>query len=342
VRIFFFFLLRHNKNMSSVRKTPINPKYFSSIKQETFVDPHRPAYEMDQQAEWYPKGKTIHYTSKKKHVENSDEKIRYQGKDALILVGQNNEADIRIDLKDARRYVQRLRDEYATERIYELDAEGKKAYESIKHLVEALHGTAAYQPLHDIIQEEFQCAEEHRYRLGTVGAYFCECGFTKDFPGNPNCSLGCLAGLNRNLGDKPCGYTCLTYVGNGNLSLLQSVQGSKDAYLFVDDAFDFRGLRDVEINQLQSLGIQRVKIIRHSEGSSYHEMSHFNDIHRLHIGYQKPASTSGTKTCKGRSSSSGYAAGLLLFLLILFVLVVLWLWYKQRKTKAFSGTYRLI
>lgn len=323
--------------MTSYRKSTVDPRFFSTINQGVHpifdterktLHHHVPSAKKEQR--WYAKG-----TSKNENKDQSknldtskDSLIRYEDENTLVIIGQGGDDDININLKDTRGYVRQLRDNYATEYIHELEKKGKKSFEAVKNLVEALRETPAYEAIHDIIQDEFKCMEDSRYRLGTVGAYFCECGMSKDFPGNPNCSLGCLSGLNRNIGDKLCEYNCLAYIGDGTLSLLQSVEGCKEAYLFVDESLEFRGLRDVEIDQLRSMNITHVKIVFHSEGSSYQTITNFKEIHQLHIHRNTP--NQGSKKKSGSSRDSPAIAGLLILILLIIILIALWFWYKNK------------
>lgn len=271
--------------MYSKKRTPVDPTYFCQIYDET-AD-----YNED---EMYSKGK--HHNQKEKHQNYSDDDesqyIRYKGKNTLVIIGRNGDSDIHINLKDTREYVKELRDNYAEMMISQLEGRGKEAYEAVYNLVQALKKTPAYKPIYKIIQEEFQCVQDHHYKLGTIGAYFCECKNADDFPGNPNCSLGCLFGLNL-CGEKhpPCEYTCLVYIGDGTISLLQKVESSSDeAYLFVNENTKFIGLKDVEIDQLKLLKIGKVKVVQHKNGSDYKEITKdFIPIHKLH----SPPSSSG-------------------------------------------------
>jgi hypothetical protein len=306
--------------MRMKKRTLVNPSYFCPIIKEES--------ETSMDGEFYAKGGSKH--------KNHSKHVRYHGKDTLVILGKNGEDDAQINLRDTRKYIQELRDEYATELISELKGRGKEAFESIYQLVQALKDSPAYEAIHDIIQKEFKCVEEHRYKIGTVGSFFCECKNSHDFPGNPNCSLGCLFGLKECGESGPCEHTCLSYLGDGSISLLQKVQGETSAYLFISSDLTFVGLRDVEIDQLKRLGITHVKIIRHTDGSDYKEVTtSFVPIHKLHTSsvqrvqprrqslVQNRYANALLNSYNQRNHNPTYGLGIVLLVIIVIVAIII-------------------
>jgi len=268
----------------------------------------------DEEESFYEKGR------------KKDSKVRFEGKDKIVLSGKKGEADIEIDLGSARKITRKLRDHHATDNISDLRGDIKEKFLSLHDLIEVLANTPAYRYLHEMITSEFRCADEHRYRIGTVGAYFCECQQPSDFPGNQSCSLGCLLGLHPEGGCKgyyPCEYTCVIYNGDQILSTVHRVMDNKQAYIFVNDKFHFSGLTNAEIAKLESMGIEEVKVVKHSDGLSYQEVSSdFISCHRLRIALpasKRNAKSSG-KTSRAYNDHRVTIAGIVLVIILLIVL----------------------
>lgn len=256
-----------------------------------------------------------------------DPKVRFEGKDKIVLSGKKGEADIEIDLGNARKITRKLRDHHATDNISDLRGDVKEKFLSLHDLVEVLSNTPAYRYLHEMITSEFRCADEHRYRIGTVGAYFCECQQPSDFPGNQSCSLGCLLGLHPEGGCKgyyPCEYTCVIYNGDQSLTVVHRVMDTKQAYIFVNDKFNFYGLTNTEITKLESMGIEEVKVVKHSDGLSYQEISSdFIPCHNLRIAAApvKRGNSNAKGDFAGHNNYCGAAAAAVLIVLLLIILI---------------------
>ena len=265
-----------------------------------------------------------------------DSKVRFQGKDKIILSGKKGEADIEIDLGNARKITRKLRDHHATDYISDLRGDVKEKFLSLHDLIEVLSNTPAYSYLHEMITSEFHCAGEHRYRIGTIGAYFCECQQPSDFPGNQSCSLGCLLGLHPEGGCKgyyPCEYTCVIYNGDQSLNVVHRVMDTKQAYLFVNDKFTFRGLTRTEVTKLEGMGIEEVKVVKHSDGLSYQEVSSsFISCHRLLLAANARSENSGGRVSGfGHSDHSGAAAIIIVILLLILLIGGGFYLYKQNR-----------
>lgn len=254
-----------------------------------------------------------------------DSKVRFEGKDKIILSGKKGEADIEIDLGNARNITRKLRDHHATDYIKDLRGDIKEKFLSLHDLIEVLSNTPAYKYLHEMITSEFRCVDEHRYRIGTVGAYFCECQQPNDFPGNKSCSLGCLLGIHPEGGCKgyyPCEYTCIIYNGDQSLTVVHRVIGTKQAYLFVNDKFNFRGLTNAEITKLEGMGIEEVKVVKHSEGLSYQEVSSdFIPCHHLRLSSPASNGNGGNGSFGYGYGNYGSAAAAILVILLLILLI---------------------
>jgi hypothetical protein len=265
-------------------------------------------------------------------------KLKFEGKDKIILVGEKGESDIHIDLGNARNIVRKLRDRHATDYINNLQGEVKEDFLSLHDLINVLHGTPAYKYIHDMIVSEFRCVEDNRYRIGTVGAFFCECQQPSDFPGNKSCSLGCLLGLkpkNTCKGYYPCQYTCLIYNGDGTFAILHRVTDVSQAYIFVNDQLSFRGLTFREVEKLEGLGISEVKIVKHSDGLSYQEVSSdFVPVRRLLVaGTSQKSNSNASIQSYGKSngkSSLHIFVIILLFLLLLAAAYFIYIEYKDQ------------
>jgi hypothetical protein len=215
----------------------------------------------------------------------TDSSVVFENEDVILLRGSSGEADIRIDLANARNMIRDLRDNWATSLVKDLTGPAKENFLSLVELAQVLQQTPAYSYLHELITREFNCESERRYRINTVGAYFCECQQSTNFPGNNACSLGCLTGLQPEEGCRgfyPCDHACLVYNGQDSFTMLNSDMDRKQCYLFVSDQIDFQGLSSGEVQSIRDMGVESVKIVKHSEGLSYQEISSdFVNVERL-------------------------------------------------------------
>lgn len=314
--------LNHTK-MTKSKRPSMDPSYFRKIR---VGETHNFFYDSEKEEEvFYEKGK------------KKDSKVHFQGKDTLVIVGKEGETDMHIDMGSARRIVKNLHNHYATDYIKDLKDDVKKQFVTLHELIEAVSGTPAYEYLHEMITSEFRCADEHRFRIGTVGAYFCECQSSDDFPGNQSCSLGCLLGVHPEGGCKgyyPCEYTCVVYNGDETLNALHRVTDVDQAYLFVNDKFAFHGLTSSEVHQLQALGVNRVKVVKHSDGLSYQEVSaDFIPVERLRLAHLYEPSTSVSHK---KSSNSGVAVAVIVIVILLLLIFGGWYYYHNNDSFDFG------
>ena len=179
-----------------------------------------------------------------------------------------------------------------------------------------------------MIRSEFGCNKEHSFKMGTVGAYFCECKSENTFPGNRSCSLGCLLG-SKSIGcdtDYPCEYTCISYNGDGNYSTVYEVEGVKQAYLFVNDKFKFDGIYPGEYKYFSNIGVEEVKIVKHSDGLSYQEItSNFIPVRNLILKNNK---------IELKEDPEEITLGITIVIILILILIIAGAggWYYYKKT----------
>jgi len=242
------------------KRNEVDPSYFCTEDSQEIEN------NSEEKEEFYEKGGKVDLPIKEVHLTNED---------ILVLPGEKGESDVHVDIGSARKIVKDLHNNYAEYEIKNLSGESKKQFLTLHEVIEALRGTQAYEYIRDMIRSEFGCEQDHRFKMGTVGSYFCECKSENNFPGNRSCSLGCLLGL-KSIGcdtDYPCEYTCISYNGDGNYSTIYKADGVKQAYLFVNDKFKFEGLYPGEYKYFSKIGVEEVKIVKHSDGLSYQEIT---------------------------------------------------------------------
>jgi hypothetical protein len=257
-----------------------------------------------------------------------DSGVVFENEDVILLRGSSGESDIRIDLANARKMIQDLRDNWATSLVKDLSGTAKENFLSLVELAQVLHQTPAYSYLHELITKEFGCDSERRYRINTVGAYFCECQQSTNFPGNNACSLGCLTGLQPEEGCRgfyPCDHACLVYNGHNSFTMLNGDMDRKQCYLFVSDQIDFQGLSSQEVQSIRDMGVESVKIVKHSEGLSYQEISSdFVNVERLsHRPDPAPQVYTGHPSSPCEKSHPRDNQGDLLLLVVLILIILL-------------------
>ncbi len=296
--------------MKKIRRSAMDPSYF----QEVGVGNVK--YTSNEEESYYEKGK------------KSDPDIRFEG-DTLIVVGKKGENDMHIDLGGARKIVQTLRNDYAATHIKELRGDIKKKFVELHDMIEVLFGTSAYKHVHEMILSEFHCNNDHRFAIGTVGAYFCECQSSSNFPGNKTCSLGCLLGLHPEgcEGTYPCEYTCIVYNGDETFSVLRRVTDVHQAYLFVNDKLHFSGLTAPEVKKLQNMGVEEVKVVKHSDGLSYQEVSsNFVRVDRLRV----------IRSASPQKRSSAASAVLVIVVIVIIIALIFGGWYYYKNGGRFE------
>jgi len=289
--------------MRSDRRSEVDPSYFCNEEVDE-IDEIDEVQEVEEgeEEEFYEKGSKSRHSSKEVHLTSDD---------VLVLPGERGENDIHVDIGSARKIVKELHDNYVNTSVKNLSGEAKKQFLTLHEVIEALRGTAAYEYISDMIRSEFGCNHDHHFKMGTVGAYFCECKSENNFPGNKSCSLGCLLG-SKGLGcqtDYPCEYTCISYNGDGGYSTLYEVDGVKQAYLFINDKFKFEGIYPGEYKHFSKLGVEEVKIVKHSDGLSYQEItSDFIPVRNLILKNYKTKVDDETETEESKpvKFKSGY------------------------------------
>lgn len=312
--------------MSSGRRNGVDPSYFcedNEIEDAEIEDTEIEDGNGDQE-EFYEKG-SKHRVSHEVHM---------TGDDVLVLPGEKGESDIHVDIGSARKIVRDLHDNYANSAVKSLSGEAKKQFLTLHEVIEALKGTDAQKYIRDMIISEFRCNHDHHFKIGTVGAYFCKCKGENNFPGNQSCSLGCLLGSDGMTceSDYPCEYTCISYNGDGGYSTLYEVEDAKQAYLFVNDKFKFEGVHSGEYKYFEKLGIEEVKIVKHSDGLSYQEItSDFIPVRNLILQGNLAVQTEG----EAEESNATIAVIVIILLILLFAGAGGWYYYK--KGEGFSG-----
>lgn len=309
--------------MDNRRRNGVDPSYFCV---EDVESKDVNIEDNNNQEEFYDKG------VKKLHTSNE---VRMTDDDVLILPGEKGESDIHVDIGSARKIVRYLHDKYANSTVKSLSGEAKKQFLTLHEVIEALKGTDAQKYIRDMIISEFKCNHGHHFKIGTVGAYFCKCKGESSFPGNQSCSLGCLLGSDGMTceNDRPCEYTCISYNGDGVYSNLYEVKDVKQAYLFVNDKFKFEGIHPGEYKYFEKLGIEEIKIVKHSDGLSYQEItSDFVPVRNLILQNNLAAQTNGEVI---EESSVTIAIIVIIVLIILFAGAGGWYYYK--KGEGFSG-----
>lgn len=309
--------------MDNRRRNGVDPSYFCVEDVET-KDVN--IEDNNNQEEFYDKGVKKLHTSNEVHMTDGD---------VLILPGEKGESDIHVDIGSARKIVRYLHDKYANSTVKSLSGEAKKRFLTLHEVIEALKGTDAQIYIRDMIISEFKCNHDHHFKIGTVGAYFCKCKGESNFPGNQSCSLGCLLGSDGMTceNDRPCEYTCISYNGDGVYSNLYEVKDVKQAYLFVNDKFKFEGIHPGEYKYFEKLGIEEIKIVKHSDGLSYQEItSDFVPVRNLILQNNLAAQTNGEVI---EESSVTIAIIVIIVLIILFAGAGGWYYYK--KGEGFSG-----
>lgn len=296
--------------MKRRRRSGIDPTYFQNIR----VGNVEIVEEQDKEEIFYEKGKST--------------KVKIVDDDTMILLGGEGEENAEINIGGARKIVRELRDKYAEVPTKDLTKDMKKKFKKVHELLSMLRDTPAYEYLHKMVVEEFHCKNDHHYRIGTVGAYFCECQAHSDFPGNKSCSLGCLLGMHPEGGCDgyyPCEYTCLIYNGDETFGVLNIAKDVNQAYVFVNHTFHFMGFTLNEVKSLRNMGVKEVKVVKHSEGLSYQEVSvDFVPVDKLCL---VRTSSNGTK-----SSELSYATILLIIIVIIVIIALIyggWYYYKN-------------
>lgn len=248
------------QKMSRKRRVGLDPSYFCA--DENDCEDCTKKVEHTVEEEFYEKG-------------SQDSEPYMNNHDVLVIPGGKGESNIHVDIASARKIVRELHENWAHSAITSLSDEAKKQFLTLHEVIEALKDTDARKFIRDMIVEEFKCEENPHFKLGTVGAYFCECKGENNFPGNKSCSLSCLLGSvgMKCQNDYPCEYTCISYNGDGSYSTLYQVDSVKQAYLFVNDKFKFEGIQPGEFKYFAKLGVDEVKIVKHSEGLSYQEIT---------------------------------------------------------------------
>lgn len=303
--------------MKKSRHSKMDPSFFTDIRvgDETINPlPSESEQSSTPEEEFYKKGK--------------DSEIRWVNDDTLVLAGDKGESDIHIDLGGAKNIVKKLRDNYLEVKIKDLNGETKKKFTELHELLEVLRETSAYEHLHNMIIKEFKCKKNKSYQIGTVGAYFCGCHSENKFPGNKSCSLNCLLGMHPEgcNGYYPCEYTCLIYNGDETFSILHKSENHKQAYVFVNHNFLFVGFTPIEVKRLKTLGIDQVKIVQHSEGLSYQEVSSdFIKVDDLRVVMSVNKGINYTQP-------KSYAGYLLIIVIIVIIIALIfggWWYYKR-------------
>jgi len=104
--------------------------------------------------------------------------------------------------------------------------------------------------------------------------------------------------------------------------VVHRVIGTKQAYLFVNDKFNFRGLTNAEITKLEGMGIEEVKVVKHSEGLSYQEVSSdFIPCHHLRLSSPASNGNGGNGSFGYGYGNYGSAAAAILVILLLILLI---------------------
>lgn len=281
------------------------------------LDEHNESVELDNHGEevFYEKG--------------HNSKVECDG-DTIIIYGTQGESDIHIDLAGAKKIVRKLKDKYDTTPIKDLPPSTKKKFEELHELLDAFENTPAYEHIYNMIHEEYKCVRDKHYDMGTVGAYFCECQNSTDFPGTKSCSLGCLLGMHPEGGCDgfyPCEYGCYIYNGDETFTCVNSVKTSEEGYIFVNDKYMFLGFTSREIKHLKGDNIKRVKIVKHSNGLKYQEISSdFVDVDNLRLV------KSTSETYKLSSTQNKNTLMIIIIIVIIAILIFgLWCLYKGRR-----------
>ena len=299
--------------MRKNERNGVDPSYFCELEAE--------GGDVVENEEFYEKGKKRKSDDGDIHMENDD---------VLVLPGERGESDMHVDMASARKIVKDLHENYANVAVKTLSGESKRQFLTLHEVIEALKGTEAHKYIHDMIISEFQCNHDHHFKIGTVGAYFCECKSDNTFPGNKSCSLGCLLGM-ENGGCKteyPCEYTCISYNGDGGYSTLYEVEGVAKAYLFVNDKFTFEGIYPGEYKYFRKLGIEEVKIVKHSDGLSYQEItSDFVPVRNLIL--------QGNSVNNVEEVESNAAVAIIVIVVLILLIAGFGGWYYYKKGKRF-------
>jgi hypothetical protein len=127
----------------------------------------------------------------------------------------------------------------------------------------------------------------------------------------------------------------LIYNGDGTFAILHRVTDVSQAYIFVNDQLSFRGLTFREVEKLEGLGISEVKIVKHSDGLSYQEVSSdFVPVRRLLVaGTSQKSNSNASIQSYGKSngkSSLHIFVIILLFLLLLAAAYFIYIEYKDQ------------
>jgi len=242
--------------------------------------------------------------------------------DAIVLKGIHPDGEVTIDMRRVRECLHNLKNNRRM-RISDLHDHLLHDFRHITQIVQAANGTQAYGAIYQHIREVFGELETKTVEVATIDAYFNGCVLRTSFNGPPSCSAICAGAIPPHPdvpGWEQCQHLVLIY-DNGNFITSNNVGNKSKAYIFIADNLQFKGFNDAEIKKLQAMGVQEVKIVRYSDGSSYSE--EMNDFVPLNKVATNPSSTSSGSSSSSDPSSTSSNSGWGIAIIIIIVIVVL-------------------
>lgn len=146
-------------------------------------------------------------------------------------------------------------------------------FHNIVKRVQESYGKQDYKDLYDKIQTSF--SKVTKITPGTIGAYFKGCSYSSNGESvvNPACTAACAGSVPLPKGTpgwKLCDTLCLIYDGKNSFNILNDVDSSKEAVVYIPENIKFNGFSKDNINALKSRGIEKAKISQYSDdGMSY-------------------------------------------------------------------------